>query len=139
MITYLAAPYWHHEESIRKERLELVNKVAAKLIEQGETIFSPLTYEAGIKRYLPATIEYDSGFWHNFDLTFLAKCDRLIVLTLEGWEESVGVTLEIEFARENDIGIFYAPLPYYIGFDGTTKGNDQTTKTDRGELIPNSN
>ena len=123
MITYLAAPFWHHEEDIREERLEIVNKVVAKLVEQGEIIFSPLTYSDALKRHLPISFQVNQKFWYDFDLAMLAKCDKLVVLMLEGWEESEGVTAEIEFARENNIGIFYAPLPYFIEHE-RTKGNN---------------
>nr|WP_256449240.1 DUF1937 family protein [Photobacterium sp. GJ3] len=34
------------------------------------------------------------------DKAFMEKCDELIVLELEGWQESAGVQREIDFFRQ---------------------------------------
>ena len=47
--------------------------------------------------------------WYSFDLTFLAKCDILLVILLEGWAESKGVQMEINFAKMHNIPIFEVP------------------------------
>jgi hypothetical protein len=42
----------------------------------------------------------DWSFWERNDREHLARCDEVLVLTLDGWEESVGVREEVRIARE---------------------------------------
>lgn len=42
--------------------------------------------------------------------TFILKCDRMIVVKLDGWEESEGVNAEIEFALDQGIPIEYIEI-----------------------------
>ena len=38
-----------------------------------------------------------SDFWVEFDEAFMDKCSEMIILQIEGWEQSSGVKREIEF------------------------------------------
>lgn len=49
----------------------------------------------------------DYEFWQDWCTLFMSKCDKLIVLTVDGWERSAGVAAEVEFARANNIPIEY--------------------------------
>jgi hypothetical protein len=40
------------------------------------------------------------SFWEQYDRKFLERCDEVVVLMLDGWEESVGVQAEIRIAGE---------------------------------------
>jgi hypothetical protein len=40
------------------------------------------------------------SFWQRNDREMVARCDDVVVLMLEGWEESVGVREEVRIARE---------------------------------------
>ena len=105
MLTYLAIPYSHKDPSIRQQRFEAVNRVAAKLINEGHLIFSPISHSHHI-----ATEHGLSGgweFWQRHDEAMLKSCSRLIVLKLDGWHESVGVRAEIEFATKHGIQITF--------------------------------
>ena len=57
----------------------------------------------------PRAVEYDlpkeHTFWLNFDRDVISCSDEMWVLTLPGWEESVGVANEIAFAREIDLPV----------------------------------
>ena len=45
----------------------------------------------------------------------LARCDELRILALDGWEESVGVSLETKYARQLSIPVSVAdPLTYEV-------------------------
>jgi hypothetical protein len=46
-------------------------------------------------------------FWQNYCLNLLAVCDKIHVLMLKGWEESVGVQAEIAEAQRLEISILY--------------------------------
>lgn len=98
-LIYLAVPYSHTDLSVRIERFEAANAAAAKLIEQGNHVFSPISHthpiELASKGKLPMGWEY----WAAYDERMLSNCDRVIVLDIEGWTSSKGVQAEIAIAR----------------------------------------
>ena len=49
----------------------------------------------------------DWEFWKNFCLSFLEKCDEIMVFKMEGWDKSRGVAEEIKFAEEKGIKVTY--------------------------------
>ena len=113
-IIYLAVPYTHADPAIRERRFNIVNKVAASLINKGLHIFSPISHShpIALSGDLPKGIE----FWLEFDRCFLEVSQKLIVLKLDGWEESKGVKAEIEIATELGIPIEYMePEVCYFG------------------------
>lgn len=97
---YLASPYTHPEREVRLARFNAACIKAAKMIAEGRLVFSPVChshpiYEAGMD-----ALQVDWRFWSRIDIAFLSYCRELVVLTLEGWRESVGVQAEIMTARE---------------------------------------
>ena len=93
---YLACPYSHPYAEIREQRFEAVNKVAAKLMKEGRIIFSPISHTHPIAQYgLPKEWE----FWRKYDRRFISLCEKVVVLMLGGWKESVGVQAEIKLAK----------------------------------------
>jgi len=96
-LVYLAAPYSAGDEAVERERVEKVTDVAAQLIAHGYHVFSPLTYTV---RIADRGAQPPAG-WYEFDLQFLDACEAIAVLTLEGWERSKGVGIEIANAVAN--------------------------------------
>ena len=105
---YLAIPYSHQDPKVREERFELVNKMAARLIEEGYNVLSPISHSH------PISLDMDnsnkSEFWCNLSLEWLVYCDEMHVCCIDGWKESKGVKREIEFAKENNIPIIYLDM-----------------------------
>lgn len=96
-LIYLASPYSHDEETIRDLRFLLVCKAAATLMRRGQLVFSPIAHTHPIAAHgLPGHWK----FWERYDRKMIALCDRLVVLTLPGWEKSTGVQAEIRIAQE---------------------------------------
>lgn len=97
-LTYLACPYSHPDSQIRRARFEAVNAAAALLMREGELVFSPISHTHPIAEAgdLPKGWEY----WREFDRAYLAVSRRFIILELDGWRESIGVTAEIAIAQE---------------------------------------
>ena len=104
-IFYLASPYTHADEKVKKQRAQAVTKAAVDLLKLGVFTFAPIAYNEPWERHeLPG----DWGFWCNFDKAFVERCDGgLIVLQLDGWDKSVGVTAESEFAKELGHNVYY--------------------------------
>jgi uncharacterized protein DUF1937 len=93
---YLCAPYSHPDPEVRKARYEAVCKAAGDLMCEGKTIFSPLSHTHPIQQRMREDKGHD--FWMKADYPFLVAADGLIVLMLDGWQESKGVEEEIRVA-----------------------------------------
>ena len=50
------------------------------------------------------------------DREMIARCDRVLVLALPGWDESKGVLAELKIAEELDkpIGFMYVPYGHRV-------------------------
>jgi hypothetical protein len=106
-LTYLASPYSHKDTNIRIRRSVSACKMAAKLMSEGRIVFSPIAHSHPIGAWLPPDVRHSHEFWMEQDLAILTHCTELVVLKLEGWEKSEGVTTEIEFAKRKGIPITY--------------------------------
>ena len=104
-LTYLAAPYSHESLAVRYQRFAKINEAAAKLMRDGVMVFSPIshTHPIAIAGDLPTDFDY----WAIYDRAMIERCQKLIVLKLDGWQHSRGVAAEIEIARELGIPVEY--------------------------------
>jgi hypothetical protein len=94
---YLASPYSHPDPAVREFRFREACRAAAKLMRRGQAVFSPIAHSHCIATYgLPT----DWRFWEPFDRHQLECCNEVVVLTLDGWRESVGIQAEIRIAGE---------------------------------------
>lgn len=106
---YLASPYTHDDQVVRDTRFKAACAAAAKLMLGGQCVFAPIPHSVPIEAEFPAMQGFD--FWMAMDLPILARCTKLVVLTLDGWERSRGVARELEYAREHGIPIeFMEPV-----------------------------
>ena len=123
-IMYLASIYSLDNASpeLRKERARIATYVAGQLIKQGHVVFSPLTHNAPLEDQFDLPTSWD--FWCQFDATFLLRCDKLMVLTLDGWERSVGIAGEIRLAKIHNIPIEYINIDDY-GYVYSPKVRDE--------------
>ncbi len=71
----------------------------------GFSVFSPISQSHPIAEVcdLPTGWEY----WEALDRAYLGCCRRVVVLRLEGWEQSVGVTSELRIAKELAMPVTY--------------------------------
>ena len=107
---YLAASLGHTDPSIRQERFESVNIYCGYLIRKRVLIFSPLSLGASFDENA-----ISNSAWYVLGLQMLARCDELRILALDGWEESVGVSLETRYARQLSIlDSFANPLTHEV-------------------------
>jgi nucleoside 2-deoxyribosyltransferase len=99
---YLASPYTSNDPDEQRLRYYHACRAAAKLMEKGYVVFSPIAHSHGIARFIR---DHDHDFWMERDLPFLEYADRVIVLTLPGWQKSRGIKQELALAKELDIPI----------------------------------
>lgn len=86
-------------------------EAAAKLMEVGHVIFSPIAHSHPIEAYGMGEIK-DANFWLHQDFAILSRCDELYVLMLPGWKESHGVNREIDYANEKGMRITFKRFEY---------------------------
>lgn len=116
-LIYIAIPYMHSDKDIVEWRYNIATEFTGRLMEEGEiAVFSPITHSHPI--HMVANLPGNWEYWKRHDTAFLSVSKELIVLTVEGWKQSVGVTAEIEIATTMGIPIRYIdPIEYLIKGD----------------------
>ena len=90
---YLACPYSHDDESVRRRRYHLACRAAAKLMQSGIVVFSPLANSVPAVEF--GGLELNHHGFMQLDLAILRRCDEMLVITLDGWQKSLGVQQEL--------------------------------------------
>ena len=103
---YLAAPYKSDDREVVKYRVKTAGLAARQLVALGIPAFSPCTYTAQWQGDDLAGDFIPEGGWNALDVGFLKGCHAMIVLMLPGVENSSGVKIEFEYAREHGIPIY---------------------------------
>lgn len=107
--TYLAGPYSHPDRAVRVQRFEQLNAFAAQLMTAGELVYSPISHTHPIAE--AGALPLDWEFWKKYDTAFIEHSRRVVVLMLDGWRESKGVTAEIEIAKTLGTPVEYVTQP----------------------------
>ena len=104
---YLACPYSHPDARVRQDRWLAVSKAAAWLMTHGTgqgplpVVFSPISMGHPIS--VTGKLEGSYDLWQNTCLRLLSASDILIILTLDGYLESLGCKAEFDFATAEGI------------------------------------
>lgn len=104
-LSYLAAPYSNKDAAVVGLRYEKLIESAAALIEMEEVIVSPVL--TGHPFVVRGFMEGDWKTWESYCLRLLTECSKIIILTLDGWEQSEGLKAEIKLAEAMRIDIGY--------------------------------
>ena len=108
-LIYLASSYGHRDPAMMQDRYELVCQAAADMVAEGQMAISPIAYGHTLLGY--REMPGDWTFWESFCISLLAKCERMVVLQMDGWQESRGVQAEIRYAEANGITVDYVEPP----------------------------
>ena len=104
---YLASPYSHKDPMVRQERVELAEAKAIELMKASNDnmVFSPVVYG---HRLEIRGLHYGDASWRNWSMSFLMNwAEVLVIYTLDGWRESMGVIREHNYAEEKGMPIIY--------------------------------
>jgi len=100
-LVYLASPYSHKDPKVREERFVAACKAAAWLMKQGYAVFSPIAHSHSIA--IHGDIDgLDCDFWLKQDMEMLKFCEKMVILTIDGWDTSKGVGVEMGYMRYRD-------------------------------------
>lgn len=112
-LAYLASPYSPKgiddaaaQEVIKAARFIEAAQAAKWLMENQDdlNVFSPIVHSHVL--HLQG-MRGDWAFWQKVDTDYIFLSDMLIILTIPGWRESVGVTAEAEIARRFGMEVLY--------------------------------
>lgn len=117
---YIASPYSHDNEAVMELRSQMAAQLTAELMEAGYLAISPIVHGHEVQKYLSEK-STDFNYWKNYCLTLLSKCDRMIILGMPGWTDSVGVKAEIEFCLSNYIDVRFYDVSRKAVFDNSRK------------------
>jgi len=95
-VYYLASPYSHRDPDRMHKRFEAIDAVATWLIREGAMLIEPISmcHSKSLTHELPGGYEY----WQRRDRKFVSMCDGIIITKLEGWDKSVGMADELQYA-----------------------------------------
>lgn len=105
---YLASPYSHEQCHVRHERWKQACYAAAWLMKEGKTVFSPIAHSHPIVEIGNLGLEFNSiDYWQKLDCFLISVSGCFMVLTIDGWDRSKGMEVELEAARRGGIPIRY--------------------------------
>lgn len=110
---YLASPYSHPDARVREERFRQACVATAELLRLGHVVFSPIVHSHPLCEFgLPG----DWSWWERVDGEMLRRCDRVVVLMIDGWIDSLGVAAEIAMAHElgKPVRYWLPPRPHSL-------------------------
>ena len=109
-LIYLAGAY----SGTPRESFNNLTRYAVELFNIGFFVYSPITHchPMAVVGGMPTDFE----FWGEYNRAMISKCDEVIVLMYEGWEDSTGVQAEIKIAREIGIPVWFRNCPKYDPF-----------------------
>ena len=90
---YLASPYSHSDPTISRRRYHLACRAAARLMQSGVVVFSPLANSVPAIEFGGLELSHES--FMTLDLAILERCDEVLVIASDGWQQSIGVQQEL--------------------------------------------
>lgn len=104
---YVAAPLTHKDADVVATRLKNCAIACGILMRKHYPVLCPNMLTEGINVHSSERFPTHWEYWRDLDLSILRHAKMLLVVQLEGWDTSVGVTAEIQYAHLNDIPILY--------------------------------
>lgn len=100
---YLASPYSHKDPLVVRTRFLLTMQATAALIKQGHFVWSPIVHchEMAERHTMPT----DAEFWKSYNFDFIRRADAIFLLAISGWDQSKGVAMELDLARDLNIPV----------------------------------
>ena len=103
---YLASPYSSPEQQVREARFNAACEAAARIMAQGDLVFSPIAHSHVLAEKYQLPMDFD--YWQAWCLSFLRHwATHFVILEIPGWETSVGVRAERILAA--DLGLPLIP------------------------------
>lgn len=102
---YLASPYSHDSWHVRETRYLNAVKACEFLLAQRRWVYSPIVHCHELAKMV--ALPGDFGFWKDYNFAMLSRCETFMILRIEGWETSKGVSTEKAEAERLQIKVEY--------------------------------
>lgn len=128
MLVYVAGPYTarladgSEDHKRTAERMRIFCLCVVAMMGIGIKSTSPLMMHM-VRQH--CDLPGDWNYWGEYSTIMLKKCDAMVVLQIEGWEESTGVKEEILLAKENNVPVIFVDPAELLGPNPVDK-NDGT-------------
>lgn len=99
-LLYVASPYYHDNPGIMKDRYEAVSEACYLMALSGWNVISPVMMWHPVKVSKAAFEGVVNSDLVRMNMALLKRCDTLVCLQIKGWEQSLGMLAEIDYARE---------------------------------------
>lgn len=105
---FISLPFGHPDVCVVLSRFYQAEQHFMTLLREGVCPVSPVVtgYPLCQKYGISARFEH----WDAYCKTELKSCDEVHVLMLDGWDQSVGLKMELELAKTLGIKISYIPV-----------------------------
>jgi len=104
-LLYLASPYTHADESVMEKRHLETCYAARDMMTEWRNVYSPILHNHFMAKMGGLPVDFD--YWMNVDFDMIKRCDALVVLMLDGWEDSKGIKAEVDFATSIGLKVHY--------------------------------
>jgi|SRR6478609_148583 len=101
---YLAPPYGHPDPEVMKDRIKKIYSVFSEITAKGEKIICPTITNFFLDTFGEAP---DRETWRKRCDHLIERSTELVILTLDGWQESPGLRRDIALAESNNIPVTY--------------------------------
>jgi hypothetical protein len=101
---YLASPYSHTDPAIQEKRFVDACRYAGQIMNCGVHVFSTIAHTHPIACVCSLPKEWE--YWRVYDSIILRFCTGMIILCIDGWEKSVGISEEIRLAEQFRLPVY---------------------------------
>ena len=103
---YIVSPYTHDDPQVLQDRYNSASELAAYLINSEKIVYSPISSWHDIASRFSLPVEFT--FWRRLNYYYIRTGRGIIVSMISGWNRSVGVLSEINYAQIMGKEIIYA-------------------------------
>lgn len=102
---YLGSPYSKYKDGL-DAAFEEICRLAGYFARAGISAYSPIAHTHPIAKH-SGIDPYDHAIWLPFDTPMMHNAKGLVVVQMDGWDESYGIDQEIRYMRDIDKPIVY--------------------------------
>jgi len=102
---FISAPHGHPDVSVIYDRMKRLRAIVAQYVINGHLVLAPNLHFHELTQEYSLPLDWD--YWKDNCYAMMQNAYQVDVIMLEGWEKSVGVKAEIEYAKTLNILVNY--------------------------------
>ena len=110
---YLCSVYsLNADKALMQRRYQYAAQRTAEFLKEGHTVFCPINHCHPIAEKFDMPREWE--FWEQHDLNYIDACDEVWVLQMPGFQDSTGITAEVDYALSKDKPLKFIECEDYV-------------------------